>query len=102
MRTMKRRRLKKGIRRLIKFGIVLLAILSIMDVAESAKMKREIEEKQVMENYIQCLQDNFTQRDYCSRQVSGTNYRILDQKLEKYGYTYKQVGYDLYLVQIDK
>lgn len=87
---------------LIKVGIVLLAILLIKDRINTVKAQNIAEENRIMNAYIECLKDNHTQRDYCARQVSNTNYRILDQKMEKYGYKYKQVGYDLYLVDINK
>lgn len=109
----KRRVLKKKYRKLLfaikklfniglKVTIVLLAVLLVKDKITTVNAKNAIKEDEIMLNYIECLKDNFTQRDYCSRKVSNTNYRILDQKLEKYGYKYKQVGYDLYLVNIDE
>lgn len=52
----------------------------------------------MVETYVTCLKDNWTQRDYYAKK-QGANYIILDQQLEKYGYTYKQVGYDLFVVE---
>ena len=52
----------------------------------------------MVETYVTCLKDNWTQRDYCAKK-QGANYIILDRQLEKYGYTYKQVGYDLFVVE---
>ena len=52
----------------------------------------------MVETYVTCLKDNWAQRDYCAKK-QGANYIILDQQLEKYGYTYKQVGYDLFIVE---
>ena len=60
------------------------------------------QEEKLVNAYVECLQENHTQRYYCASQVSDTSYQVLDQKLEKYGYTYKQVGYDLYVVRVEK
>ena len=95
----KKLRLKWWVKGLIELVIVIVAICSLVNVVNAKKAQDAENEKQLVENYVQCLKDNFTQRDYCSRQVSNTNYRILDQKLEKYGYSYEQVGYDLYVVE---
>lgn len=86
----------------VKVAIVVLAVLAVKNHIIDVKAQNEAKEKEVVMNYIQCLEDNFTQRDYCSKKVSDTNYRMLDQKLEKYGYEYKQVGLDLYVVEIEK
>ena len=32
----------------------------------------------------------------------NTRYKIIDQKLEKYGYNYNQVGYDLFVEKVEK
>ena len=85
-----------------KVAIVILAVITIKNHIMEVKAYNEAKEKEVVMNYIQCLEDNFTQRDYCSKKVSDTSYIILDQKLEKYGYGYKQVGYDLYVIEIEK
>lgn len=85
-------------------NVLVLVVLGVLVVNQVNLVKEQNaqQEKELVESYVECLQDNFTQRDYCARQVSDTNYRILDQKLEKYGYTYKQVGYDLYLEKVEK
>lgn len=100
---MKKRLKLKGWVKVVLGGIVIIsAIISVSNLMKDIKKNQKIEEYNTMTAYISCLQDNFTQRDYCSRQVSQTSYMILDQKLEKYGYKYVQKGYDLYLVEISK
>lgn len=95
---MRRRKLKKGVK-VIAFLIVLaLLILLGIRVYNNVKESRAQQEKQLVEEYVQCLKDNWTQRDYCARQV-GSEYHYMDLLIEKYGYSYKQVGYDLYLVE---
>lgn len=107
-RVLKRKykRILLFIKKLFKFTlniiIILLAVLLIKDRIITVKAQDKAKEDQVMEAYIECLQDNFVQRDYCARKVSNTNYRILDQKIGNYGYKYEQKGYDLYLVDINK
>lgn len=69
----------------------------LMNQINNVKEENKRYEEQLVQDYVQCLEDNFTQRDYCARQV-GSEYHYMDLLIEKYGYTYKQVGYDLYLV----
>lgn len=102
----KYRRMLLIIEKLFKFVlsiiIILLAVLLIKDRIITVKAQNKAKEDQIMGAYIECLQDNFVQRDYCAKKVSNTDYRILDQKINTYGYKYEQKGYDLYLVSIDK
>lgn len=85
-------------------NVLVLVVLGVLVVNQVNLVKEQNtqQEKELVESYVECLQDNFTQRDYCARQVSDTNYRILDQKLEKYGYKYIQKGYDLYVEKVEK
>ena len=78
------------------FGVVLVNQVNLV------KENNALQEEKLVNAYIECLENNHTQRDYCARQVSNTSYQVLDQKLEKFGYTYKQVGYDLYLEKVEK
>ena len=91
---MKRRRLKMW----VKVTLVIILIGGLIILHNNAKQNRIKEERAMMETYVTCLKDNWTQRDYCARK-QGSNYIILDQQLDKYGYKYKQVGYDLILVE---
>ena len=69
----------------------------LMNQINNIKEENKRNEERLVQEYVQCLEDNFTQRDYCARQV-GSEYHYMDLLIEKYDYTYKQVGYDLYLV----
>ena len=90
---MKRRKLKMWVK--VVLVIILIGGLIIL---HNIKQNRIKEERAMVETYVTCLKDNWTQRDYCAKK-QGANYIILDRQLEKYGYTYKQVGYDLFVVE---
>ena len=81
--------------------ILVLGVLVINQV-NLVKENNKLEEEKLVNAYVECLQENHTQRYYCASKVSNTSYQMLDQKLEKYGYTYKQVGYDLFVKKIEK
>ena len=82
----------------VKVTLVIILMGGLIILHNNAKQNRIKEERAMMETYVTCLKDNWTQRDYCARK-QGSNYIILDQQLDKYGYKYKQVGYDLILVE---
>ena len=53
-------------------------------------------------DYVECLNNNHTQRYYCANKVSNKSYKALDKLVEKYGYTYKQNGYNLFIEKVEK
>lgn len=78
---------------------IVTAVLTLgYNQIQNVKEQNKLEEERLVNEYVQCLEDNWTQRDYCARQV-GSEYHYMDLLIEKYGYTYKQVGYDLYVVK---
>ena len=85
-------------------NVIIIIIIGILVVNQInlVKENNKIQEEKLVNAYIECLENNHTQRDYCARQVSDTSYQVLDQKLKKYGYTYKQVGYDLFVEKVEK
>lgn len=85
-------------------NVLVMVVLGVVLVNQVNLVKENnaLQEEKLVNAYIECLENNHTQRDYCARQVSNTSYQVLDQKLEKFGYTYKQVGYDLYLEKVEK
>ena len=89
-------------RRLLKrIGVVLLAIvigLLIGMLIKNAKAENIKREKEMVNSYVTCLKENWTQRDYCARK-QGASYHYMDQLIEKYGYKYIQKGNDLYIVE---
>ena len=82
-------------------SILILGVLVINQV-NLIKENNKLKEEKLINAYVECLQGNHTQRYYCAKQVSNTSYQTLDKKLEKYGYTYKQVGYDLFVEKVEK
>ena len=82
-------------------AILILGMLVVNQV-NLTKENNKLKEEKLISAYVKCLQENHTQRDYCANQVSDTSYQTLDQKLEKYGYIYKQVGYDLFVEKVEK
>lgn len=91
---------KVNLKRNIYIIIGLLLTTIFIFVYNNCKTSGKIKEQELVDNYINCLRENFVQRDYCSKKVSNTDYRFLDQLIKQYGYDYKQVGYDLYIVEV--
>lgn len=89
-------------KKMLNVLVILVVGVVLVNQVNLVKQNNALQEEKLVNAYVECLEDNFTQRDYCARQVSNTSYQVLDQKLEKYGYTYKQVGYDLYLEKVEK
>lgn len=92
---------RMGRRLLKRIGVVILAIIiglvigMLMKNAKAENLKRE---QEMVNTYVTCLKENWTQRDYCARE-QGASYYYMDQLVEKYGYKYIQKGYDLYIVE---
>lgn len=89
-------------KKLVNVLVILVVGVVLVNQVNLVKQNNALQEEKLVNAYVECLEDNFTQRHYCASQVSDTSYQVLDQKLEKYGYTYKQVGYDLYVVRVGK
>ena len=89
-------------KKMLNVLVVLVLGVLVVNQVNLVKENNKIQEEKLVNAYIECLENNHTQRDYCARQVSDTSYQVLDQKLEKYGYTYKQVGYDLFVEKVEK
>ena len=85
-------------------NVIVIIIIGILVVNQInlVKENNKIQEEKLVNEYVECLRDNHTQRYYCANQVSDTSYQVLDQLIEKYGYTYKQVGYDLFIEKVEK
>ena len=89
-------------KKMLSLVLVLVMGVLVVNQVNLQKENNKLEEEKLVNAYVECLRENHTQRYYCASQVSDTNYQILDQKLEKYGYTYKQVGYDLFVEKVEK
>ena len=81
--------------------ILVLGVLVINQV-NLVKENNKLEEEKLVNAYVECLQENHTQRYYCASKVSNKNYKTLDKLVEKYGYTYKQNGYNLFIEKVEK
>lgn len=82
-----------------KVLVVLVILLAFMLAGMNAKKTLQQREKETMIQYIECLKENFTQRDYCARKLNES-YAFLDRKLTDYGYCYVSDGVNLYLKQL--
>lgn len=82
-------------------SLVVMVVLGVLLVNSynNYKVNQQQKEQELVNNYVECLENNFTQRYYCASQVSDTSYQVLDQLIKKYGYTYQQNGYDLQVVK---
>ena len=79
-------------KKMLNVLVVLVLGVVVVNQVNLVKENNKLEEEKLVNAYIECLQENHTQRYYCASQVSDTSYQILDQKLEKYGYTYNKLG----------
>ena len=86
--------MKKEIIKKVLAGLVIL--LAFVLAGMNAKKTLQQREKETMTKYIECLKENFTQRDYCARKLNES-YTFLDKKLADYGYCYITDGVNLYI-----
>jgi hypothetical protein len=89
-------------KKMLNVLVVLVLGVLVVNQVNLIKENNKLKEEKLINAYVECLQENHTQRYYCAKQVSDTSYQTLDKKLEKYGYTYKQVGYDLFVKKVEK
>ena len=89
-------------KKMLSVLVILVLGVLVVNQVNFVKENNKLEEEKLVNAYVECLQENHTQRYYCANKVSNTSYQILDQKLEKYGYTYNQVGYDLFVEKVEK
>lgn len=94
----KRRKLKRWVKVTLLILAAILLVVVTLAIHNSIEQKNRKEESLLVEQYVTCLNNNFTQRDYCAKQI-GSEYHYMDLLVEQYGYTYVQKGYDLYLVK---
>lgn len=95
-----KRRLKGWVKVFIGVLIGLLVIIIGVKLHNNYEVKKEAYEKDLVNQYVECLNNNFTQRHYCATEI-GNEYHYMDLLMEKYGYGYKQVGYDLYVIEVN-
>lgn len=89
-------------KKILSVLVILVLGVLVVNQVNLVKENNKLEEEKLVNAYVECLQENHAQRYYCASKVSNASYQILDQKLENYGYTYKQVGYDLFVEKVEK
>lgn len=88
-------------KRVVGFGLIVILVILLISVASAIRTENEKKEKELVKNYITCLEKNQMQRYYCGEKL-GRTYQWLDTLLKKYGYRYEKVNYDLYIVEDQK
>lgn len=89
-------------KKMLNLIIIMVVIVLFVNKVNTIKENNKLQEKKLVNDYVECLKDNYTQRYYCSNKVSNKSYKELDKLVEKYGYTYKQVGYNLFIEKVEK
>lgn len=89
-------------KKLINVLVVLVLGMVVVNQVNLQKENNKLEEEKLVNAYIACLEENHTQRNYCANKVSNKSYQTLDNLIKKYGYSYKQVGYDLFIEKVEK
>lgn len=89
--------MKKEIIKKVLVGLVILLVFMLAGM--NAKKTLQQRERETMIQYIECLKENFTQRDYCAKKLHES-YTFLDRKLADYGYYYTTDGVNLYIHQL--
>lgn len=84
----------KKLRKGVKITIIILALIIISLIIKNYQENKEQKESILVIQYIECLQNNFMQRDYCGSKMNK-DYKIMDQLIKKYGYDYEEKGKDL-------
>lgn len=79
--------------------LVFLTLCMFVMAFKEAHRTLQEREKETMIKYIECLKENFTQRDYCARKLNES-YTFLDRKIVDYGYCYVSDGVNLYIQQL--
>lgn len=89
-------------KKIINVLVVLVLGAVIVNQVNLQKENNKLEEEKLVNAYITCLEESHTQRNYCANKVSNKSYQTLDNLIKKYGYSYKQVGYDLFIEKVEK
>lgn len=78
-------------------AVIVGGVFTIVHGVNNIIEENKRHEEQMVQEYVQCLEENFTQRSYCASKINS-NYHYMDSLIKEHGYSYKQVGYDLYVV----
>ena len=89
-------------KKMLSLVLVLVMGVLVVNQVNLQKENNKLEEEKLVNAYVECLENNFTQRNYCAKQVSDKSYQTLDNLIKKYGYIYTQQGYDLIVEKVEK
>ena len=88
--------------RLIILGlIIILLIMGLKSIFDGITIQNQIKEQNKVQQYVECLEQNNMQRDYCARKQESSYY-YMDNLIKRYGYTYIQDNKDLKIVKVGK
>ena len=89
-------------KKMLNLIIIIIVIVLFINKVNTIKENNKLQEKKLVNDYVECLKDNHIQRYYCANKVSNKSYKALDKLVEKYGYTYKQNRYNLFIEKVEK
>lgn len=89
-------------KKMLNLIMIIIVIVLFVNKVNTIKENNKLQEKKLVNDYVECLNNNHTQRYYCASKVSNISYKTLDQLVEKYGYAYRQVEYDLSIEKVEK
>ena len=89
-------------KKILNLIMIIIVIVLFVNKVNTIKKNNKLQVRKLVNDYVECLKDNHTQRYYCASKVSNKSYKTLDKLVEKYGYTYKQNGYNLFIEKVEK
>ena len=89
-------------KKMLNLIMIIIVIVLFVNKVNTIKENNKLQERKLVNDYVECLNNNHTQRYYCASKVSNKSYKALDKLVEKYGYAYRQVGYDLTIKKVEK
>ena len=81
--------------------ILILITIILHNIFAEITIHNQMKEQQRVNEYIECLENNNMQRDYCARKQESSYY-YMDKLTEKYGYTYEINNKDIKIVKVGK
>jgi len=81
--------------------ILILITIILHNIFAEITIHNQIKEQQRVNEYVECLENNNMQRDYCARKQESS-YHYMDKLIKKYGYTYIQENKDIKIVKVGK
>ena len=83
--------------------LIILIIITIIlhNIFAEITIHNQMKEQQRVNEYVECLENNNMQRDYCARKQESSYY-YMDNLVKKYGYSYEINNKDLKIVKVGK